>query len=290
MMTSKSLASILSGLLLAFPFAASAQGDGEEWSLSAAELSALEMADNVDSPNLALHTLQRKQYSDSGQHEVVLYPAVVQLNTKFTSHYGIGAQYLYHLHENFAVQAMGQFFYVNQQVAFADEMVSKANLQPEAATALTLRWAATGGFEVTPIYGKFAFYDSTIVHFGIVLSGGVGIGDTRVQLTGPEADEGRLFGDTGYKFVGQVGAGFRVRFNENFVMRLEFRDLVYTAQVDRINGCSLSDLEGDGQVSASCRMGDFGERSLGVARSLLESTSSDVLNNLSVFGGISYTF
>lgn len=290
----KNLASLLSGLLaVTAPALASAQAAATDAASVPVDFSAAGLADNVESDNLSLHTLQRKQYSDSGLHEVVLYPAVVQLNTKFTSHYGVGGQYLFHFHENFAIQAMAQYFYVNQQVAFADELVENANLQPAAASSLTLKWAATGGFEVTPIYGKFAFFDDTIAHFGIVLSGGAGFGDTRVQLTGPLSDQGRLFGDTGLKFVGQVGAGFRIRFNENFVMRLEFRDLVYTAKVDTINGCSLADIDAmDNKRApgAGCRGAELSERARGAARSLVEEPSSDVLNNLSVFGGLSYTF
>lgn len=295
-----SLIRILAGLLAAalpsFALAQEAAGD--------VPAGFVEVSDNVTSPNLRLHTVQKKEFSDSGTHEVVLYPGIVQLNTKFTSHVGFGGQYVYHLHENFALQAMGQYFYVNQQVGFADELVGTAQLSPQAATSLTLQWAATGGFEVTPIYGKFSFYEGAIGHFSVVLTGGAGIGGTRVQLTG--ADD-RAFGQTGNKFVGQVGAGFRVRINDTFLVRLEFRDLVYTATVDTINGCTREDLAqldaGSGSVSGSCQSDKFLGRPSGgggttshlnaqgnLAKTLLDDMSSDVLNNLGVYGGISYSF
>ena len=139
----------------------------------------VEVSDNVTSPNLRLHTVQKKEFSDAGSHEVVLYPGIVQLNTKFTQHVGFGGQYVYHLHENFALQAMAQYFYVNQQVAFADELIGSAKAQAKAATNLTLQWATTAGFEVTPIYGKFSFYEGAIGHFSVVLSGGAGMGGRR---------------------------------------------------------------------------------------------------------------
>ncbi|AKU90563.1 outer membrane beta-barrel domain-containing protein [Vulgatibacter incomptus] len=255
----------------------------------------VEVSDNVTSDNLRLHTVQRKEFSDGGRHEVVLYPGIVQLNTKFTSHAGFGAQYVYHLHENFALQAMGQYFWHNQQVGFVGDLNTRAQLTPEAATALTLQWAATGGFEVAPIYGKFSFYEGAIGHFSIVLSGGAGVGGTRIQLQdNPEP----TFGDTGMKFVGQVGAGFRVRLNENLLVRLEFRDLVYTAKVDRINGCSAADLDainrGSGSVTGSCKEEKFSGSDANaqktIAGELVKQPSSDVLNNLGVYGGVSYTF
>lgn len=289
---------ILAGLLAtALPLAAGAQADSEGMTTLG---SFQGVADNVDSENLALHTVQKKQYSDGGKHEIVLYPAIAQLNSKFTTHLGAGAQYLYHLHENFALQVQGMYFYVNEQTAFTDELLSTSSQAPQAASALTLQWAATGGFEVTPIYGKFAWFNDTLASFGVVLNAGAGVGSTRVQVLGA-AQGAEIFGDTGMKFVGQLGAGFRVRLNENFVVRLEVKDLIYTAKVDAINGCDLEDLDAliqdQGTVKAACRPDDFnytlnGERRTAArqAQDLVAEQKSDVLNNVGVYGGISYTF
>jgi outer membrane beta-barrel protein len=188
------------------------------------------------------------------------------------------------------------YFYVNEQTSFSEELINTSQQAAQAATALTLQWAATGGFEVTPIYGKFAFFEDTLASFGVVLSAGAGVGGTRVQLQGGEGLES-TFGDTGMKFVGQLGAGFRVRLNENFLIRLEVKDLVYTAKVDAINGCKLADLDAlansnsGGAVSGACQANSFkrdGDANL--AFRLVEDTSSDVLNNVGVYGGVSYTF
>jgi len=292
---------ILAGLLAtALPTAALAQDTAPaapESSNSGTTLGSFRgVADTVDSDNLRLHTVQRKSYADGGRHEVVLYPAIAQMNAKFTSHLGAGAQYLYHLHENFALQAQGMYFYVNEQTSFSEELINTSSQAAQAATAITLQWAATGGFEVTPIYGKFAFFDDTLASFGIVLSAGAGVGGTRVQLQGGN-DQAATFGDTGMKFVGQLGAGFRVRLNDNFLVRLEVKDLVYTAKVDQINGCNLEDLrvlsnqEGaGGSVAAACRSNEFTQGDANLAFRLVEEPSSDVLNNVGVYGGVSYTF
>jgi len=281
---------LLSGFLAIAPLVAFAQADGgadgQVFTASDLQLNSESLSDN-----LRLHTVQRKLYSDQGMHEIVLFPAIVQLNSKFTTHVGAGAQYLYHLHESFSLQAMAQFNYLNQQVGFVQELIDISNIQPQPATALTLQWAATAGFELTPIYGKIAFYEGGIAHFGVVLSGGAGLGATRIQLTGPA--DGLQFGDAGTRFVGQIGAGFRVRFDQNFVARLELRDMVYTAQVDRINGCSFSDFqaaESGGQVSGSCKISGMSEEARIAAKDLIRKPSSDVLNNLGVYAGISYIF
>lgn len=283
---------ILAGLLAAaLPTFALAQDSAGATTLG--DFSAV--ADTVDSENLLLHTVQRKPFSDGGRHEVVLYPAVMQLNGKFTSHFGVGAQYLYHLHENFALQAQGTYFYVNEGTPFTDQLIEIGGRQPQTASALTLQWVATGGFEVTPIYGKFAFYEGTMANFGVVLNAGAGVGGTRVQITGEETPIGAFFGDTGLKLVGQIGGGFRVRLNENFLIRLEVKDLIYTARVDKINGCTLADMEvietNPSAVSSSCDVGRFDNTTkVNRTRELLKDNSSDVLNNISVYGGVSYTF
>mgnify|MGYP000976587641 CR=1 FL=1 len=280
---------VLAGILAAAPLGALAQGDGaDDGVLKATDL---QLTSESLSDNIRLHTVQRKLYSDKGMHEITLYPAIVQLNSKFTTHVGAGAQYLYHLHENFSLQVNGQFNYLNRQVDFVQELIDNSQIQPQPATALTLQWAATAGFEIRPIYGKIAFYDSGIAHFGVVISAGAGLGGTRIQLTGDE--QGLEFGSAGTRFVGQIGAGFRVRFDENFVARLEIRDTVYTAMVDRINGCSVADfnaIEDGGQVSGSCRWQEMSEDARIQARELIRKPSSDVLNNVGVYAGISYTF
>jgi len=280
---------VLAGILAGAPMIALAQAGGADDQVLTA--SDLELASESLSDNIRLHTVQRKLYSDQGMHEITLYPAIVQLNSKFTTHVGAGAQYLYHLHENFSLQVNGQFNYLNRQVAFVQELIENAQIQPQPATALTLQWAATAGFEIRPIYGKIAFYDHGIAHFGVVISAGAGIGSTRIQLTG--GDQGLEFGSVGPRFVGQIGAGFRVRFDENFVARLEVRDLVYSAMVDRINGCSIADfnaLAAGGQVSGSCRYQGMSADARIQARELIRKPSSDVLNNVGVYAGISYTF
>jgi len=256
--------------------------------------------------NVAVHIVQKKPYINEGRHEVVLYPAVLQINGKFTQHYGVALMYAYHLFENLAIQITPIFNYWNQESAFNQELIDKGHQQAQAATALLLQYGGVAGMEVTPMYGKFALYEGTLGHFTFVLNAGAGIGDTRIQLRpeqkvdcGPGTDTPECrtasFGATGMKFVGSVGAGFRVFLGSRAAIRLEVRDLIYTARVDKINGCSYQDLYNVGNrgqpENASCKADDFGnadDRQL--AMSLLKETSSDVLNNISFYAGFSFLF
>jgi outer membrane beta-barrel protein len=179
--------------------------------------------------------------------------------------------------------------------SFTDDHATRGSKAPEAATALTLQWATTAGFEVTPIYGKFAFFEETMGQFGVVLTGGVGVGGSRVQIQGDSSENGATYGDTGVKFLGEIGAGFRVYLTKNLLARIEMRDLIYTAKVDKVNGCTAADLdkiqnEITSGLSASCEVDAFEKNDAFIAKGYVKSPSSDVLNNVGVYGGVSYAF
>lgn len=263
-------------------------------------------------PNVAVHIVEKKAFSDKGKNEIVLYPAAVQVNGKFTNHAGTALTYAYHLQENFAFQVSPIYNWFNAESPFNQELIDKARVEAQAATSLLLVYGATAGVEVTPLYGKFSFYENQLAHFSLVLSGGAGAGNTRHQLkpfSQTETDPARAaatYGDTGMKFMGQVGGGFRVQLGQRFALRLEVRDLVYTARVDSVNGCDLNDLNaikartdaGDpasnAAVRGSCKIDRFAQgdirSNVNLARNLVATPSSDVLNNVGFYLGAGFIF
>ena len=257
----------------------------------------------LNDPDVHVHTVQRKVLADKGRSELVLFPAVAQVNGKFTNHLGVAAEYLYHFQENVAFQITPSWFYVNGESSFNEDLVNIARLQAQAATALTMIWNAEAGVEAAPIYGKFAFYEGHMASFSLVLDAGLGVAQTRVQLRPSGEDSPATFGDTGFRFMGNVGGGFRVRFGEHWTMRLEVRDQVYTAAVSSVNGCDSADLDqlsrSSAPVNASCDPTKFApdpnnpsapSPDFALAKALVKTPSSDVLNQLLFFGGIAYVF
>ncbi|RKG49262.1 outer membrane beta-barrel domain-containing protein [Corallococcus sp. AB011P] len=271
-------------------------------------------------PNVNVHIVQKKRFADEGKHELVLYPAAVQVNGKFTNHVGTALNYVYHLQENFALQVGGQYNWYSDESDFNLELIDKVREQAQAASSLLLQWGAHAGVEVTPLYGKFAFFNNSLAQFSLVLSGGAGIGKTRHLIRPEVANEvdGQTyqvparFGDTGNKFLGEVGGGFRVQFGEHYALRLEVRDLIYTARVDKVDGCNLADFEAleaaraanqpfDGlNLSGSCKVAKFDgvdpktkknyREDIILGRDLVAEPSSDVLNNVSFYAGFSVLF
>jgi outer membrane beta-barrel protein len=276
-----------------------------------------------------VHIVEKKQLSDYGRAEAVVYPVTPQINGKFTEHFGTAAMIVYHFQENFAFQVSGLYNWYSSESDFNQELINKVREQAQAATSLLLVWGGVAGVEVAPLYGKFAYYEGRLGHFSIVLNAGAGLADTRLQLRASNDAGPSTFGDAGTKFMGSVGGGFRVSLGERFTLRLEVRDLVYTARVDSVNGCSAADLNalysdiksGDpsGQrfnsvsVSAGCNIkpftGSVGQNSgscsgspgssgwcynhasdVPLAYNLVSSPSSDVLNNVSFYAGLSFVF
>lgn len=275
-------------------------------------------------PNVAVHIVEQKSFSDNGKREVMLFPAMAQVNGKFTQDFGTALGFVWHLNENFGIQLMGQYNWVNEESGFNGELINKVRAEAQAATSLLLVWGAIAGVEVTPLYGKFTFFENTLAHFSIVLNGGAGIGGTRHQLK-PHNDPtpasqcesdpatcSATYGDTGSRFMGELGGGFRLQIGKRFSIRLEVRDLVYTARVDSVNGCNSGDLKAmdnalrsgkqpdSANVGAGCNVKAFSgtdpnthlQRSndVTIAFNLVKTPSSDVLNNLGMYLGFGFIF
>ncbi|KFE69935.1 outer membrane beta-barrel domain-containing protein [Hyalangium minutum] len=271
-------------------------------------------------PNVSVHIVQKKRFADEGKHEFALYPLAVQVNGKFTNHAGSALHYTYHVQENFALQVSGIYNWHSNESRFNLELIDKVREQAQAASSLLLQWGAQAGVEVTPLYGKFAFYDDQLAQFSLIINGGAGFGGTR-HLIRPEVAnqvEGQTFtvparfGDAGTRFVGSVGGGFRVQFGDSYAVRLEVRDLVYTARVDRVDGCNLSDFEkleaarsanqpfANLDLSGGCKFQKFDgvdpdtkknyREDIILGRDLVAEPSSDVLNNVSFYAGFSILF
>jgi outer membrane beta-barrel protein len=263
-------------------------------------------------PNVAVHTVEKKANSDLRKLELTLYPVAIQVNGKFAQHLGTMASITYHLQENFGIQLSGGWNWYNVESPFNLELVEKFAVQAGAASSLLWTWGVMGGVEVTPFYGKFSLFEGTLAHFSFVINAGAGAGGTRHQVK-PKSDASpATYGDTGVRFMGSIGAGFRLELGNRLAFRLEVRDVVYTARVERLNGCNAEDLKAmddlirAGQdplratVGAQCDTKNFTGTIEGtdikrvneipLAYSLVKSPSSDVLNNVGLYLGVSFLF
>lgn len=242
-----------------------------------------------------VHVVEQKPVRDAGRFELTVYPVVPQLNGVYTQHVGTMGQLTWHVREHFGFTLMGGGNWVNRESSFNAELNNSARIEAQSAASLLWTWTALAGVEVAPFYGKFALFDSGLAHFSVVINAGAGMGGTRHQLK-PAGMTPATYGDTGVRFMGTVGAGFRLVLGEHIAIRLEVRDVVYTARVDRVNGCSSADfaafdLVDRSSVSGSCSVASFDNPTdIAIARNLVRVPTSEVLNSLGAWAGVSFMY
>lgn len=274
----------------------------------------------IGDPNVAVHTVEEKAQAEAGRFEFVLYPVSAQVNGGFTQHFGTMGAFIWHLQERFGLFVTGGGNWYAAESSFNEELATRAGVVAQSAASLLWTWGVAGGVEVAPVYGKFALFDSTLVHFELIVNGAAGAGGTAHMIKPvTRRSDGTMspasYGDTGVKFLGSLGLGVRVRIGAHWALRLELRDVVYTARVSSVNGCGVDDLSAidsaaatgqdpaNATVSAGCQLSRFsGRTAAGDARSnearlaldLLKGPggvpSSDVLNNVGLSLGVSVTF
>jgi outer membrane beta-barrel protein len=247
-----------------------------------------------------VHVVEKRPFTEAGRWETSLF-APVQVNAKFTLHAGLSAEVAYHIRENLAAQVGFTWFPLAVQSSFTEELVTKVRQQPLAANALLLQGGAMAGLELMPVYGKINLFDGKILRFGFYLNAGLGAGKTRLQLRPSDNPKGRSFGDTGVRPMAGLGVGFRVFVNEKLTVRLELRDLVYSAFVSKVNGCDASDTKALGlneaaPVKDGCSASAFGDTAAdiktnaSIAADQIKESSADVVNNVAAYAGLSYLF
>ncbi len=253
----------------------------------------------LSGPRQEAHVLIRRRERAEGKNEISLNESI-EVNGKFTEQLGTGLDWAYHLREAFAFGLGGTWYERAVESSFTeDELITKARQEPLTASALLLQWEAHAGVELSPIYGKFAWFDSGVVQFGFYLGSALGVADTRVQLRSADPNTGRdrTFGETGLKPIGLFNAGFRLFFSEHIAVRAEIRDTVYSDSVQTINGCTSADLDAltgndPTHVGASCNAAAFPSVSADgpIADQLVKTPSSDVLNNIAFNAALSVLF
>lgn len=233
---------------------------------------------------------------DVGRVEFTLYPAVPQLNGKYTQHVGTMGQVTWHVREHFGLTLSGGGNWYNQESRLNAELVDKARVEAQWASSLLWTWTAMAGVEVAPFSGEFALFDSGLATFSVVISAGAGLGGTR-HLLKPETTTPATYVDTGTRFMWAVGAGFRLTLGQHVAFRLEVRDVMHTARVDQVNGCSAADLPADfgfndssRSVTPGCTTSALNPSDVALARGLIRASSSEVINSLGAWAGVSFIY
>src|SRR2546423_10103627 len=187
-----------------------------------------------------VHVVERRPFSGATRAELTLF-GLGQVNPHFTVHAGVGVELSYHLRENLAALASVSYNAIAHQSALTEELATKVDQQPLAASALLLQADALAGLELMPIYGKIRVFDRTVFRLGLYVNAGLGVAKTRLQLRPSDAVGGRSFGDTGYRPEAGLGLGARIFSGDRFTGRPSLAAPVYSPYVSKVYGCNSQD-------------------------------------------------
>lgn len=209
-------------------------------------------------------------WTEPHSRELALYPFTAKLNTvASTRQFSGAARLLFPIYERISLMAFGSYAYgqLDQDDGASLELVSYRAF--ERPMLLYVTGAAVAGFEIRPLSLDLWTYGDSKGELSVVLHAGGGAAQTRIELGGANAASARTFGDVGWRFAAQLGAGLRFRIAEWVSVRLEVDDLVMAGSVDRVNGCSEADLKNmdialrggsslaTASVSSSCNPASF---------------------------------
>jgi outer membrane beta-barrel protein len=224
---------------------------------------------------------------------------LAQVNGAFTDHLGVGLEAVWHLDEDLALYAGGTLYPMARESGFADQLLASASLVPGAPGELLVRWAAGAGVELAPVHGKFTWGEEGLTRFVLFVRAGGGVASTRIWLAPSAAERGPLLGDAGLRLVGTAALGVRVGLTERLGLRAEVRADVFSARIQKVDGCGADDLSAlaasgsSARVASGCDAAAFardGYAGVRAAQAAVESPSSGLAAHVALQLGVGYLF
>lgn len=137
------------------------------------------------------------------------------INDQLIQHTAFGLEANFFLSDIFAIGARGIYFVDN---VTNDEFWVRYHLS-RVPTLNRYRFAVSGDFSYSPIYGKFTVFNQQIFQYEVFLSGGVGVTNTEVI---PRDFKNEPF--TNWSLTFPVGVGMRFFFTKWLAAQVSLRD------------------------------------------------------------------
>jgi outer membrane beta-barrel protein len=159
--------------------------------------------------------VQKRKYPKARAFELAAYAGVIP-NDAFVVHLPIGARFTHHLSERFAWEASASFTLDVDTALRSFLMDEDANLSAQVRDRQRARFDA--GILWSPLYGKLAWLNSSVIYVDVFASAGGGAVYTAADDIGRDASvRPELY----------LGLGMRVFLSRALSLRLEYRQLAY---------------------------------------------------------------
>ncbi len=159
--------------------------------------------------------VQKRKYPKARAFELAVYAGVIP-NDAFVLHLPVGARATYHLSERFAWEGSASFAFDVDTSLRSFLMDEDANLSAQVRDRQRARVDA--GILWSPLYGKIAWMNSSVIYLDVFATAGGGAVYTVAD------DIGR---DASLRPEVYLGLGLRVFLSRALSLRLEYRQLAY---------------------------------------------------------------
>lgn len=179
---------------------------------------------------------------------------VTSINQDYKHAFGPGINLQFHLTDWLAIGVQGVYT-LNSNTALEDKVRAalptmpynkyagpQPNLNIHDEHVMGIQAIFSAYAQITPFYGKIAFFSALFVNYDLYVNGGIGFVNytskccSTVDVTGkpgynpmvddPNTQNGHF---DGFKIGGQIGVGAHVYFNEWFGLQFELRDYIVGA-------------------------------------------------------------
>ncbi|MDP8999043.1 MAG: outer membrane beta-barrel domain-containing protein [Myxococcota bacterium] len=179
--------------------------------------------------NAEIYAVQQQYVIKAQRFEIMPYFAIT-MNDQFVNHDAPGLALNYYITQVLAVGLNANWY----EGLNAD---SEFNFQNRRAARIAVplniyQLSGDLNFTYVPMYGKFAGFGDFIFHYDAYVEGGVGLIRTKpIPIIDPD---NRKFVDWNNRVNFDVGIGLRIFFNRWVAAILEFRDLIYSEQIEAL--------------------------------------------------------
>jgi len=184
----------------------------------------------------------RKAFLKGGRLEIAPI-AGITVNDNLIRHYMFALDLNFFLTDALWVGVQGQY-YVKQLTTQADLVGLQFN---RLSTMNRYLYGGALNFGYVPVYGKFAWFNKSILHWEIWASAGVGVTQTEVIARDP-ADQGKAFKNT--SLTPNFGLGSRFFLTDWLTVNFALRDYLI---IDRLEPLPPTDGSPECATSAACK-------------------------------------
>jgi outer membrane beta-barrel protein len=218
----------------------------------------------------SVYVTQARAYSKRGHVELTPFVAT-PINNRWIAAVTPMLALTIHLRENIGLELIGGYQF-NRYSAAQGEIQDREGASPLDAELKWMEWFVGADLQWAPFYGKLRLIPGVLGDYDLYFLAGFGVAGTRapcehsrVYVAGVGVDgsgvgvqgisgvcpddPGAATLPAGTRFSGQFGAGVRIFFTHWLGVRLEFRDIVYSESVSRVDigadGKKVEDLSTD---------------------------------------------